>query len=706
MIGAARNPEVGATMALRIRLLAVCWIAAALLAVPFVSTAGAQVLDLTAQPSLYPAFDPSVTDYVVRCAGSPVDLTVSAPAGTEVDVDGQGPRGGNFTARVSLSEGQGFRITAASGSSTSDYRVRCIPSDFPGWTFQRSGQPQAEWYTIAPSITLTPQTLPASVSRRYVAIFDTNGVPVWWAKVQPPLATDFHMLSNGDVGWNEFDQSGVEEHRLDGSLVRHVAAVGGPTDAHEFILLPNGNYLITSARFLSTTTFTLCGQSNVPVFDNGVQEIAPDGTAVWSWWASEHIPMSEVPSAWCPAALLNNGYWDPYHINSIEPDGDGYVVSFRHLDAVYRIKKDDGSFTWKLGGVQRPESLTVRNDPIFAAGDGLRGQHDARLLANGTLSVHDNGYHPESGRAPRAVRYSLNLGARTATLVEQVNDPGSVDAALCCGSARKLSGGDWVMSWGSSKLITELSPAGNRVFSLTFDNDLFSYRAHPVPYGTLDRGALRAGMDAQYPRGYVRARGANKIRVSLVPAFSKCVAPDRAHGAPLAFGSCSAPSPASGFLTVGTPQANGAAANAVGFVVYTVHGGDPSTAANEADVSLRVKLSDVRRKDNLADYTGEVQLRQGVRITDRLNGSLQNEAATGFDTDLPATIPCSASLALTVGATCSLSSSFNAILPGSVIEGKRATWQLDRTQIFDGGSSGVAGSSGATLFETEGLFVP
>ena len=77
----------------------------------------------------------------------------------------------------------------------------------------------------------------------------------------------------------------------------------------------------------------------------------------------------------------------------------------------------------------------------------------------------------ELERPPRAVRYSLDLGARTATLIEEKDDPGTVQSPLCCGSARKLPGGDWVMSWGSSALITELAPDGSRVFSLTFYHD-------------------------------------------------------------------------------------------------------------------------------------------------------------------------------------------------------------------------------------------
>lgn len=88
--------------------------------------------------------------------------------------------------------------------------------------------------------------------------------------------------------------------------------------------------------------------------------------------------------------------------------------------------------------------------------------------------------------------------ARTATLVEQITDP-AAPSSYCCGSARKLPGGNWVASWGSQPLVTELTPAGSRVFGLTFDTGYLSYRAIPVPFGQLSRDALRAGMNAQHP---------------------------------------------------------------------------------------------------------------------------------------------------------------------------------------------------------------
>ena len=84
-------------------------------------------------------------------------------------------------------------------------------------------------------------------------------------------------------------------------------------------------------------------------------------------------------------------------------------------------------------------------------------------------------------------------------MVEDIRDP-AASSAFCCGSARKLPGGNWVMSWGLQPFITELTPSGRRVFRLVFPQDLFTYRANPLPFGRLDRTAVRRGMDVRYPR--------------------------------------------------------------------------------------------------------------------------------------------------------------------------------------------------------------
>jgi hypothetical protein len=76
--------------------------------------------------------------------------------------------------------------------------------------------------------------------------------------------------------------------------------------------------------------------------------------------------------------------------------------------------------------------------------------------------------------------------------------PAATDSP-CCGSARRLPGHHWVISWGGLHLVEETTAAGKRVFGLNFPVHM-SYRAFPVLPGRLARRALRTGMDAMHTR--------------------------------------------------------------------------------------------------------------------------------------------------------------------------------------------------------------
>ena len=70
------------------------------------------------------------------------------------------------------------------------------------------------------------------------------------------------------------------------------------------------------------------------------------------------------------------------------------------------------------------------------------------------------------------------------------------------------------------------------------------------------------------------------------------------------------------------------------------------------------------------------------------------------------TVPCSATADTTVGATCAVTTSADAVMPGVIKEGMRSIWQLGQVQVFDGGADGQASTTPNTLFATQGVFVP
>jgi Arylsulfotransferase (ASST) len=477
---------------------------------------------IATSPQLFPAFSPQVIDYVSRCdATTPVQVAVNAPAGTTVSVDSQPAAGGSYNTQVTRGVGQEFTIIAQPPSSSpTSYYVRCLPSDFPTWTAQRSGTPQADFYVTA--------------SASYPIIFDTNGVPIWWGPKTPtPYA---NVLPNGDVIWTKsatqpglpggVGGAGAEEHRLNGTIVQSMNTVAGNTsgDFHDVLVLPSGDYVMAAAvpkPHVDLSSWTVAGQpapSDATIVDYVLQELNPNTnppTVVWSWDTYDHIPPAETAQEWRVTSPSNGSCcFEPYHFNSIEATSGGFVASFRHLDAAYKFdpSASGGPIVWKLGGSPRAESLTVQGDPIFSNGGSFSGQHDARVLSDGSVTLHDNGTN--QSRQPRAVHYAIDTTSNppTATLLAQQTDP-LVSFSPCCGSARLLPGGDWVVGWGGSCCLpsgsaqvatgTELTSSGARVFLLQFQgaNGIRPtiYRFLPVPSGVLTRDALRAGMDAQYP---------------------------------------------------------------------------------------------------------------------------------------------------------------------------------------------------------------
>jgi hypothetical protein len=222
--------------------------------------------------------------------------------------------------------------------------------------------------------------------------------------------------------------------------------------------------------------------------------------------------------------------------------------------------------------------------------------------------------------------------------------------------------------------------------------------------------------------GYPRPKGATPLRASLVPAYNQCTSPNRVHGPPdfpgngsNPDGSCNPPTQTSGQITVGSPDAGGGSANSIGSVRMSVINGNPATVADEADVRYTVSITDVRCKPGAgacgaantaggADYSGQVQAKTGLRITDRYNGP--SEVGVGQDTEFAVTVPCAVTGSTSVGSTCSIDTTADAVLPGVIKETRRSNWQLGQVQVFDGGADGVVSTTPNTLFAVQGVFVP
>ena len=218
-----------------------------------------------------------------------------------------------------------------------------------------------------------------------------------------------------------------------------------------------------------------------------------------------------------------------------------------------------------------------------------------------------------------------------------------------------------------------------------------------------------------------RPKGATPMRLSLVPAFDGCAAPNRTHGPPLAFPSCNPPAQASAYVTVGTPDANGATAKSAGFMKLQAQFGSPGPPDDDANVLATLEVTDVRCKPagtacgnanttGGSDYVGQLQADATIRITDHWNAVTAGggvHPATVIDIPAPITATCSNTADPSIGATCMISSTTQPMFP-PCCETKRMVIEFGQIRVSDGGPDGLVASDPQdnTVFMRQGLFIP
>lgn len=408
------------------------------------------------------------------------------------------------------------------------YRARCLPADFPQWSFERSAPlAQIPWKIWAASPGMGEPT-------DFAVIWNREGVPVWWMRAKTP-SYDTKLVSSPTVHngaplvmWSTSyaEPFGItprmrhEIHTLSGREIRSTHGVLASSDHHDAQLEPDGSELITSYRpRLRSADLTELGMgSDEYVLDGVVQELDRSGRLVWSWDSKDHIALSESspladqissPTPYPDGTQRH----DLTHLNSIElaPDDD-LLMSFRRLNALYLIDRESGDVVWKLGGTHTPESLELfgeDGEPLSEqeAGEVLWQQHDGRIYPADSPAARALGWNGQGplvsafdnatgqDRLPRAILFGVDPEAGTAQILQTRMDPRSGPSG-CCGSARwDPETGAWAIAWGGSGLSTGFTPSGEISWRMDLDPRK-SYRLNTAPPGPTPSGSeLWRGME-------------------------------------------------------------------------------------------------------------------------------------------------------------------------------------------------------------------
>jgi hypothetical protein len=467
-------------------------------------------------------------------------------------------------------------------------------------------------------------------------------------------------------------------------------------------------------------TFDLYRQDNTP----DIHAIDPDGSnqrllienGRFSAWSPDGRRVAYTcPTGTCTAAA-NGTDIEPLDDHGLlpqfrpfwSPDGKRLIVdnrlTFGHnpeseYSELWRIDSADGggpvrmatfalSGSWSHDGRIAYTEQSYEFDHWVATMDDRLPNSGSRLTTSGTGSWPD--WSPDGTKIvfegcqdPDCGIYVMNRDGTDQTLLTFGADPvWSPDGTKILFQRFTTTGTDlWVMNAN-----------GTGIANLTNTPDIYEQDPAWQPLTGL---------------GYPRPKSAPRVRVSFVPAFEACTGPNRVHGPPLDSPSCAPPTQRARFMTFGAAPA-GNAPKAQGQAHIAVRTG---ATPEDSDVQISARLTDVRRASDLADAPDAVALQVPVRITDRYNGPSHDMRATVQDVTMVAWMPCLPTSDTTVGATCSVNTTAEALVPYngglSVHGGKRAVWQFGQITAWDGGDDGyVESTDDNSVLAVQGVFVP
>jgi hypothetical protein len=313
----------------------------------------------------------------------------------------------------------------------------------------------------------------AAASGYYLMILNDSASPIFYRGMSAPCL-DFKVQPNGLLTY--FDESTNKYYALDTTyaIVDSFACGNGiHTDVHDLELLPNGGALLLGidSVVMDMSKLVQNGNAAAIVIANHVQELDKNKNVVFDWDGAAHFNVLDARGIDFTAKVI-----DFEHSNSIDMDTDGNIIlSSRHLDEVSKINVATGDFMWRFGGAHNQFTIIGDTTPFSH-------QHDAKRIANGNLTIFDNGnlrFPPYS----RALEYTIDATNMTATAVWIYRHiPDTYTSAM--GDVERMPNGNTFIGWGANfdQTATEIDSNKNVIYELTMNSNNISYRTFRQPW--------------------------------------------------------------------------------------------------------------------------------------------------------------------------------------------------------------------------------
>ncbi|KAJ5690678.1 hypothetical protein N7462_005070 [Penicillium macrosclerotiorum] len=342
-----------------------------------------------------------------------------------------------------------------------------------------------------------------------ITIYDNDGHMIYQGpeeatmdfKVQKLFGEDVIVFWSGEVqvsggyGYGKvhiLDKTYKEIHTI--TLNDHFVTADGKEkdsyiDVHEHYITPRNTILVSAINVTQHDLTSAGGEANQWMTVSHFYEIdIVTNKIVFSWSALDHqdqIPLSDSRHA-VQSGVSRESPWDCYHMNSIMPTNDGYIVSLRFYWSAFYLNKD-GTVRWQLSGGNDGTGDFFGSDLSFSWQHHIRvyNETDESLV----LSLFNNANTlTETDSETTGMVFEVDLITHVASLMYNVSDPNDAVYTKTQGSFQFLGEAGYdsnmFMGYGSSSIVKEFNPKGEVVFSGQFGalGAAESYRAFRFPW--------------------------------------------------------------------------------------------------------------------------------------------------------------------------------------------------------------------------------
>ena len=247
-------------------------------------------------------------------------------------------------------------------------------------------------------------------------------------------------------------------------------------DLHEMYLTERGTILVLGNNVTQTDLRSVGGPETGWVVEAQVYEIdVKTNKVLFCWKSLEHL--DDLPLNASVYPLGSEGYdgseqslaWGYFHINSVAPLGDGYILSSRYLSSAIALDKS-GGIVWRVQGITG-NGFTLGPDVSF------RYQHHIRVIEQSpdhvTLRMHDNHNCPIDNNTVAASGKFLKVDLKNkhvSLLGHQYFNATGPIFPTAQGSFDRMENGNFFTGHGWIPVLEEFSHDGKTIATYQFGN--------------------------------------------------------------------------------------------------------------------------------------------------------------------------------------------------------------------------------------------